>query len=160
NKDLRDVLDFLGEQGGLSILASNNVQGVVSVSLNDVSIDTALKAILRSTGFVSRQEGKFIFVGTPKDIIAMAQSVDRIGTRVYRPNYVKAAELQPLIMPLLSPAGNLTGAVSGTSAVAVSPPSQMGIAADNSQTGGDTFAEGEVVVVRDYEAVLCEIDQL
>ncbi len=161
NKDLRDVLDFLGEQGGISILASNNVNGVVSVSLNDVSIDTALSAILKSTGFVARREGKFIYVGTPKDILQMAQAVDRVATRVYRPNYVKASELQQLILPLLTPAGSVTGGgTTGNSAVAVSPPSQVGIAADNNMTGGDSFAEGEVIVVRDYEAVLTEIDQL
>ncbi len=160
NKDLREVLDFLGEQGGLSILSSNSVQGTVSVSLTDVTIDEALSAILKSTGYVARREGKFIYVGTPKDILAMSQSIDRVGTRVYRPNYVKAAELQPLIMPLLSPAGTANAATSATAAVAVSPPAQLGIAADGAQTGGDTFAQGEVLVVRDYEAVLAEIDQV
>ena len=157
NKNLREVLDFLGEHGGLSILASANVQGVVSVSLTDVTIEQALAAILKSTGYVSRREGKFVYVGTAKDIQTMVQSIDRVETRVYRPNYVKAAELQPLIMPLLSPAGTAT---SGMPAVAVSPPSQIGIAADGTQTGGDSFAEGEVIVVRDYAAVLNEIDQV
>lgn len=126
NKDLREVLDFLGEQGGLSILSSNSVQGTVSVSLTDVTIDEALSAILKSTGYVARREGKFIYVGTPKDILAMSQSIDRVGTRVYRPNYVKAAELQPLIMPLLSPAGTANAATSATAAVAVSPPCAIG----------------------------------
>ena len=110
NKELREVLDFLGEHGGVSILSSNNVQGQVSVSLNDVSIETALAAILKSTGFVARREGQFMYVGTPKDIQGMAQSVDRIGTRVYRPNYVKASELQPLITPLLTLAAAFTKA--------------------------------------------------
>jgi type IV pilus assembly protein PilQ len=162
NKDLREVLDFLGEHGGLSILAGSNVQGAVSVSLTDVTIDEALAAILKSTGFVARREGKFIYVGTPKDIQMMAQSIDRIGTRVYRPNYVKAAELQPLILPLLTPAGSAqaTSGASASATVAVSPPSQIGIAPDNSSAGGDTFAQGEVLLVRDFEAVLAEIDQV
>jgi type IV pilus assembly protein PilQ len=157
NKDLREVLDFLGEHGNLSILASPSVQGLVSVSLTDVTIEQALAAILKSTGYTSRREGNFVYVGTPQDIQSMVQSIDRIETRVYRPNYVKAADLQPLIMPLLSPAGSATA---GSSVVAVSPPSETGIAPDGSQSGGDAFAEGEVLVVRDYIAVLDEIDQV
>jgi type IV pilus assembly protein PilQ len=78
---------------------------------------------------------------------------------VYRPNYVKASELQPLIMPLLTPAGS-AGLRTSVSPIAVSPPAQVGIAADGSQAGGDTFAQNEVIVVRDYEAVLAEIDQV
>jgi type IV pilus assembly protein PilQ len=159
NTDLRAVLDQISEQGGLNILASNNVQGTVSVSLNKVNVDTALAAILKSTGFISRREGKFIYVGTPQDILGMAQSSDRISTRVYRPNYVKASELQPLIMPLLTPSGS-AGLRTSVSPIAVSPPAQAGIAADGSQAGGDTFAQNEVIVVRDYEAVLAEIDQV
>ncbi|MGD9722402.1 MAG: secretin and TonB N-terminal domain-containing protein [Pirellulales bacterium] len=157
NKDLREVLDFLGEHGDLSILASPSVQGLVSVSLTDVTIDQALSAILKSTGYTCRREGKFVYVGTPQDIQSMVQSVDRIETRVYRPNYVKAADLQPLVTPLLSPAGSATA---GSSTVAVSPPAQVGITPDDTQAGGDSFAEGEVLVVRDYIAVLDEIDQV
>jgi type IV pilus assembly protein PilQ len=157
NKPLREVLDFLGEHGDLSILAAPGVQGLVSVSLTDVTIEQALAAILKSTGYIWRQEGKFVYVGTPQDIQSMMQSVDRLETRVYRPNYVRASDLESLITPLLSPAGE---ANSGSSVVASSPPSETGIAPDDSDAGGDTFAEGEVLVVRDYGSVLDEIDQV
>ena len=95
--DIREVLDMLSEQGNLNILASKSVQGKVSATLNGVDIDSALEAILKSTGYVSRREGNFIFVGTPEDFTTMEQALDRVGTRVYRPNYVTAAELQTLI---------------------------------------------------------------
>ena len=157
NKDLREVLDFLGEHSDLSILAAPDVQGLVSVSLTDVTIEQALAAILKSTGYVSRREGKFVYVGTPQDIQQMLQSVDRIETRVYRPNYVKAADLEPLITPLLSLSGS---ASAGSSVVAVSPPAEQGIEPDGGQAGGDSFAEGEVLVVRDYTTILDEIDQV
>ncbi len=158
NKPLREVLDFLGEHGNLSILASSSVQGLVSVSLTDVTIDEALAAILKSTGYIARTEGHFVYVGTAEDLQSMRQSVDRLETRVYRPNYVKAADLQPLVMPLLSTSGSATAGSS--TAVAVSPPSQTGIAANGDDSGGDTYAEGEVLVVRDYVTVLNEIDQV
>jgi type IV pilus assembly protein PilQ len=149
--DIREVLEMLSAQGNLNILASNSVQGKVSATLNGVDLDSAMAAILRSTGYVARREGKFIYVGTPQDFDTMEQSLDRVGTRVYRPNYVAAAELQTLIQPLITPKVGV---------VSVSAPSEVGIGSDDAKTGGNAFAGGEVVLVRDYEAVLAEIDQI
>ena len=81
----------------------------------------------------------------------MQQAGDKIGTRVYRPNYVKAADLQALIVPLLTPP---------VGTASVTKPSQVGIAADSGQVGGDGFAGTEALLVHDYEAVLLEVDQV
>lgn len=151
DSDIREVLDLLAEQGGLNILASNSVQGKVSASLNNVDIDTALAAILRSTGYTARRDGAFVYVGTSKDFMLMDESVDKVGARIYRPNYIKASDLQMLIQPLLTP--NL-------GVCSVTAPSATGIAPDNANAGGDSFAGGEAVLVRDYEAVLAQVDQV
>jgi len=149
--DIREVLDALAAAGDLNILASNSVQGTVSATLNNVDIDSALGAILNSTGFIARREGNFIYVGTPQDFESLEQSLDTIGTRVYRPNYVTAVELQALVQPLLTPAVGVVG---------VSSPSEQGIASDGTNAGGDDFAGSDVVLVRDYEAVLAQVDQV
>lgn len=149
--DIREVLDMLSEQGGMNILASSSVQGKVSASLNGVDIDTALSAILKSTGFTARREGNFVYVGTPKDFQTMDESVDKLSARIYRPNYVKASDLQVLIQPLLTP---------NIGFCSVTVPAQVGIAADDANAGGDAFAGGEAVLVKDYEAVLAQVDQV
>lgn len=149
--DIREALELLAEHGNLNILTSSSVQGKVSATLRGVDLEGALDAILRSTGLVARREGKFVFVGTPADFDSLEQAMDKLGTRVYRPNYVTAAELQTLIQPLLT---TTTGVVS------VSSPVKAGIESDDTQAGGDDFAGGDVVLVRDYEAVLAEIDQV
>ncbi|NLX96270.1 MAG: hypothetical protein GXY83_08835 [Rhodopirellula sp.] len=151
DSDLREVLEMLGEQGGLNILAGNSVQGKVSASLNDVDIDGALGAILRSTGYSARREGKFIYVGTPEDFDAMAKTLDVVGTRVYRPNYLTATDLQTLITPLLTPT---------TGVCSISAPAEIGIGTDDDLVGGNGFAGIDVVLVRDYEAVLAQVDQV
>jgi len=151
DEPIRDVLDLLSQQGNLNVLASNSVQGNVSATLSNVDLNSALGAILKSTGYVARREGDFIFVGTPEEFQLMDQSMDRVGTRVYRPNYVTAAELQSLITPLLT---------EKVGVVTVSSPAETGMASDDSSAGGDAFAGAEVVLVRDYEAVLAQIDQL
>ncbi len=151
DEDIRTVLETLGKHAGLNILASKSVQGTVSATLTGVDVHSALDAILKSTGYVARREGHFIYVGTPADFDMIEQSLDTVGTRVYRPNYVTAAELQQLIEPLVTPQ---------TGVVSVSSPAEVGIGADATNAGGDAFAGGDVVVVRDYEAVLCQIDQV
>jgi type IV pilus assembly protein PilQ len=149
--DLRQVLELLAEQGGLNILASPSVEGKVSASLRDVNVETALDAILKSTGFISRRENKLIFVGTPDEFSKLRSNLDRIGVRVYRLNYVTAKEIQNLVTPLLTPT---IGKSTITSAA------QTGIAVDAVNAGGDSFASNEAVLVQDYEAVLCQLDQV
>lgn len=149
--DIRDVLELLSQQGGLNILASKSVTGTVTASLSGVTVETALASILRSTGFIARREGDIIYVGTPADFSLMDQSGDRILTRVYRPNYIKASDLQALVTPMLTP---------DVGRVTVSAASQVDIPADQVKTGGNDFAGTDVVVVRDYEAILREVDAI
>lgn len=151
NTDIREVLELLSKAGGLNILASENVSGPVKASLTGVDVDTALSAILKSAGYISRREGNFVYVGTAADFLAMDHSVDRVSTRVYRPNYVTAAELQTLMTPMLTPA-------IGT--ISVSSAAEVGIGADGDSAGGNNFAGAEVVLVRDFEGVLAQIDQV
>jgi type IV pilus assembly protein PilQ len=151
DSDIREVLKLLGEAGGYNILASKSVTGQVTASLTNVDVDEALAAILNSTGYISRREGRFIYVGQPADLAQMDQLRDTIGTRVYRPNYVTAAELNKLITPLLTETvGKAT----------VSSPAEVGIANDSARAGGDNFGGAEVVIVRDYLSVLAQIDQI
>lgn len=151
NSDIREVLDLLAEQGNLNILVSKGVQGTVSASLRGVDVDTALDAILKSAGLVARREGKFVYVGTPQDLDEIEQAIDVLGTRVYRPNYVAADELKTLIEPLVT---------KDKGVVSVSSPAEVGIQSDTAMVGGNKYAGTDVVLVRDYEAVLAEIDQV
>jgi type II secretory pathway component GspD/PulD (secretin) len=149
--DLRDVLGMLSEQGGLNILPSPNVQGKVSASLSGVDIDTALAAILRSTGYIAKHDGKFIYVGSPQDFKAMDQTLDTVGTRIYHLNYVRAADVQALVTSLLTP---------GIGTISVTAPANEGIAADSDKVGGNQFAGGDSVLIHDFVAVLDQIEQV
>ena len=151
DSDIRGVLESLSQHGGLNILASKSVTGTMSASLNGVDVRTALKAILKSTGYVARYEDDLIYVGTPEDFKSMDQAQDVIGMRIYRPNYVTAAELLTLVTPLLT---------EGVGTSTVSSPSEVDIPSDDVKTGGDNFASGDVLLVRDYETVLAQIDRI
>jgi type IV pilus assembly protein PilQ len=148
---IRDALDLFSQQGNLNILASTAVTGNVSASLQGVELEEGLAAILKSAGLVARQEGSFLYVGTPDDFEQLDESQDIVSTRVYQPNYVKAAELQNLITSLLS---EKIGRATVTRAADIDIPS------DQVKTGGDSNAGQDCLLVRDYETVLCEIDQI
>lgn len=152
DEDLRRVLAQFSEQSGMNILAGPSVQGTVSCSLHDVTLDEALGAILKSTGYVSKRRGDFVYVGGPQDFEMIEQNAEQIGVRIYRPNYVSAKDLEVLIMPLLSkaPVGRIS----------VSAPSEVGIAPNQMNAGGYSMTESEVVVVQDYTHVLSEVDQV
>ena len=151
NSDIRSVLETLSQEAGLNILASKSVTGAVTANLTNVDVEMALAAILKATGFISYREGNIIYVGTPQDIATMHQMQDRVLTRVYRPNYIRAADLQALFTPMLTP---------GIGKCTVSNPSEVDIPSDKTKTGGNTFAGTDVVLVRDYAAVLADMDQI
>jgi type IV pilus assembly protein PilQ len=151
NDDIRLVLEAISEHAGLNIIVSDSVQGNVTANFVDVDVLAALDAMLKSTGFLARREGSFLYVGTPEDFTTMEQTLDRLSTRIYRPNYVTASELQSLITPLLT---------EGLGLVSISSEAEVGIAPDSGNVGGNKFAGDEVLLVRDYTAVLDEINQI
>lgn len=151
NEDIRGVLEAISEHAGLNIVVSDAVQGSVTANFVDVDVLEALDAILKSTGFLARQEGEFLYVGAADDFLEMEKTLDQLCTRIYRPNFVTATELQTLITPLLT---------EGIGFVSISSAAEVGIPADDVQVGGDSFAGEEVLLIRDYSAVLAEVDQI
>ena len=151
NAPIREALELLSEQADLNILVSPNVQGTVNATLNNVDVPTALGAVLKLSGLAARQEGPFLYVGTSQDIRQMEIAGERLLTRVYHPNYISAAEIEALVTPLLT---------EGVGSVNTSTAAQTGIQSDESAAGGDEFAGHEVVLVKDLESVLWQIDQL
>ncbi|MBC7354554.1 MAG: hypothetical protein H5U08_19530, partial [Thermogutta sp.] len=97
--DIRDTIHTLAKEAGINVLLSNSVQGKLSLSLNDLTPREALLAVLKAAGFVWYEDKKVIYVGTSQEIKLLEQLSDQISTRIYRPNYVSAKELESLIKP-------------------------------------------------------------
>lgn len=151
NEDIRKVLELLARHSGTSILLGKSVQGSVTASLHGVDLQTALEALVRATGFVARRYENYIFVGTAEECDRFDQLHSGVGLRVYRPRFVSAKELESLFRPLLT---------AGVGTVTVSSPPEIGISGDPTRTGGDSYAGGDLVIVRDYETVLTQLDEL
>ncbi|HDS1789166.1 secretin and TonB N-terminal domain-containing protein [Pseudomonas putida] len=91
--EVRAVLQVLADYAGVNLVASDAVQGSVTLRLQDVPWDQALDLVLRSKGLSRRQEGNVLLVAPAAEFAA--QSADA------RVSQVLDAQLQPLRRELL-----------------------------------------------------------
>ncbi|AFO46070.1 type IV pilus secretin PilQ [Pseudomonas putida DOT-T1E] len=91
---MRAVLQVLADYAGVNLVASDAVQGSVTLRLQDVPWDQALDLVLRSKGLSRRQEGNVLLVAPAAEFAA--QSADA------RVSQVLDAQLQPLRRELLT----------------------------------------------------------
>jgi type IV pilus assembly protein PilQ len=109
--DVRDVLRLLAETGGINILASGEVQGIVTVRLVDVPWEQALEAVLKLTGLAQERQGNIILVAPAERFRsareervrarqAEAQTEPKIA-RVVPVNYANATQLKAILEKLL-----------------------------------------------------------
>ena len=149
--DVRNVLELLGRGAGRNLFMSKSVQGNLSLSLTEVDFETALEQILRASGFRARRQGNVIYVGTSAEIAQLEADDDPIGTRVYQPNYIRASELKLLLTTFITPE---------VGKIEVSSPALNGIGSDSSNAEGDNYAGPDVVIIRDRESILKQIDEM
>jgi type II secretory pathway component GspD/PulD (secretin) len=72
--DIHDVLKALSTQGGVNIVASSDVKGEITASLNKVTVDEALKLVANLSGFRYEQRDGAYVVGTAENLKSLAGS--------------------------------------------------------------------------------------
>ncbi|WP_051907322.1 type IV pilus secretin PilQ family protein [Modicisalibacter zincidurans] len=104
---VREVLSIIGEFTGLNVVASDSVQGSVTLNLQDVPWDQALDLVLKSRGLASRQSGNVLVVAPANELAAMErqeleaqaqqQELAPLTTQYIQVRYAKAEELASLL---------------------------------------------------------------
>lgn len=104
---VRSVLQILADFTNLNIVASDTVQGNVTLRLEDVPWDQALDLVLKSKGLGKRQEGNIIRVGPLDEInkqetdeLAAQRQVEELEplrTEIIQINYTTAEALREVI---------------------------------------------------------------
>ena len=107
NIEVRSVLQLIADFTGLNIVASDTVNGAITLRLKNVPWDQALDIILRTRGLGKRQTGNVILVAPNTEIAerekqeleAMKQIVDLapLSTRFFQINYAKASDISTLL---------------------------------------------------------------
>ena len=153
--DLRRVLQLLSTQGKTNIIATKDVQGTVTADLYGVTFTEALEAVLRSAGFRYVRSGNFINVMTQKQYEEWEASQRDMAVKVFKLNYLLAADAKIMIAPAMSEKGQ----------VSVTPAAAVGISGSKDTTGGNALAGEDVLVIRDYpenlekvSAIIKELD--
>lgn len=84
NAKIQVVLDLLARQAGANIVISPEVDGTVSLTLNDVRWDIALDTIVKTLGFIIvKEEGNIIRVVTRDSLKA------QLETRIFQLSYIR-----------------------------------------------------------------------
>ena len=148
--DVRKALAMLSSICDKNIVPSPNVNGSLAFrSLKNVTFEEAMDAIL-GDNFKYEQDGKLIKVYTKDEYKQMKEDPARMMHKVFTLYYIKAAEAQNLIAPVLS----------SNAKVQVNTEAETGVTAGgggsgvdvtvSTEGGGDTMALNDMIVVYDY----------
>ena len=146
--NLNEVLRMLSLQLEKNILPSKEVRGTVTANLYDVTVREALDAILKANGFDYREKGNVIYVYTQKEIQDMEKAARVTKTEVFRVYYTPAANAAVMIKPVLS----------AEAQVSLTMPAISGI--DSTDSGGNSHATEDILVVTDYPERLDQVRRI
>ena len=119
--DVRSVLQLIADFTGLNLVASDTVEGSITLRLQNVPWDQALDLILKTKGLDKRQLGNVLLVAPADEIAAREQlelesqrkveALAPLRSEYIRINYAKAEDMATLIRKegsLLSSRGTIT----------------------------------------------------
>jgi|TARA_B110000908_G_scaffold39149_1_gene47240 type IV pilus assembly protein PilQ len=104
--EVRDVLEIIADFKSLNLVASDSVQGTITLNLNKVPWDQALDIIMRSNGLAMRKEGNILLIA-PVDELAQSEQEEvasqlrleqlaPLNSFVARIKYAKATNINEL----------------------------------------------------------------
>lgn len=99
------ILGLIAQQHGLNIVTSDDVNCNVTVTLNDVSLDDALSAILNVNGFAWVQQKDILLISRISGDAQLSPMVQGRQVAVFPLNFVSALDVEKVVTGLLSPVG-------------------------------------------------------
>jgi type IV pilus assembly protein PilQ len=100
--EIRNALRLLARQNSLNIVISSEVEGRISISLWNVTVEDILKTVLNSLGYHHIIENDIIMVKAfDKEIFGEAKS------KVFRLNYIDAVDLVETLTPFITDKGQI-----------------------------------------------------
>ena len=103
--DLRDVLQMVADECGVNSALGKDIQGTVTVNLNDVTVSEALKSILSINHYNYAIENDIIVI-TPG-------SMSPNTTKIFTLEHVDATTMQEIMQTKLSPTGQILPFIRG-----------------------------------------------
>ena len=101
--DIRAVLNYLSDVGGVDIVPSPDVSGPISLKLTNKHWQTALDIVVRNYGFAYERDGDVIRVVTVDSL-----KMEELSTEVLDLNYANATEIMESIKDMLTERGKVS----------------------------------------------------
>lgn len=127
--EVRRVLQLLADFTGINMVASDSVQGNITLRLKDVPWDQALDIVLKTKNLDKRRNGNVIWIAPVTELIkaeeeeakAIAQSIKLapIQTEYIQLNYTKAADILKLLEDSRDPKNAQSNRTSGSDSLAL-----------------------------------------
>ncbi len=111
--DIRNVLKILSYKSGVNIVAGPEVTGMVTIQLNDVPWEQALKVILETYGYSYDRKDKIIIVTTIENLKKRREDAQLLAeqeplmTKTFILNYAKASTVIQSIQKMLTTRGSI-----------------------------------------------------
>lgn len=107
NVDVRTVLQIIAKESGMNIVASDSVQGKMTLSLKDVPWDQALDLVLTARGLDMRKQGNIINIAPREELLEQTRKemtarkdIEELGplfTRSFQLKYKNVEEFKEIL---------------------------------------------------------------
>lgn len=96
--ELRQVLQDISSQAGVTIIPDQTIEGLITCELTDVPLEKALEIVLAGTGYVVKKTPDYYLVSSPdpKEMAFPASS----KTKFIKTNYIRAENAVKLLSPI------------------------------------------------------------
>lgn len=139
---LADILTQLADSTTRNIVIGAGVDDKrVTVSVRDMTLTQILDAILPGAGCRYQDRGQYIIVDSAENLLIKEVAAAPTVVEVIHLQYVSAKSVVGMVTPLLSPAGKIVA----------SPASDVGIESSDTDTGGDSPAGSDVIIIEDTQ---------
>ncbi len=105
---LSRVLSLLAQEHGLNIVASNDIDAIISITLRDVPIDQALTAILSVANYTWTERNNIIMITSLANSASLPADVQGRQIQVFNLDYASASTVAEAVANFLSPIGKVT----------------------------------------------------
>jgi type IV pilus assembly protein PilQ len=109
---LSHVLSMLAQTQGLNIVASNDIDATISITLHDVPLEEALTAILSVANYTWVRKNNIILVTSLSDANQLSADVQGRQIQVFPLDFASATQVADSVTGFLSPVGKVTTSVS------------------------------------------------
>lgn len=100
--DIQNVLRTLAARAGVNLILGDEVQGKVTVHLEDVSYEDAMRLIVESKGFAYVADHNVVKVKSKESLEA-----EPVEVRLHQLEYSKAEDIQKTVSNVMSPRGKI-----------------------------------------------------